>query len=392
MFRFDRCLIVLAFGGVVGCTAETGSPLSGSLEGGDDLSAFESAASAGAKADTPDPRDMYPDLFAFTAAPGDVDVLPGEFERTDTMIVGWAGQHEWEASLVNAAASYVPVSIVTTQGWVREIRRMLNDRGMDDTTIDSRVTFITENELGENVLQSVWMRDYGPLVPRTTDGGRRVIDFRYHFDRLLDDALPTRLANHWRLPISRPQLVLEGGNVQSNGSGVCVVTDRAVSANRWAYSADETYVKDTLRDYLGCTTTVIVPRLEREGTGHVDMFVHIVSRDRAIVGEYLDTEDAANKVVTDDAARRLENEGGFTVTRIPMPRNDDGIFRSYTNALAVNDGVLVPVYSDATDHEREALDVFGNAYPERTVVPLDAAGIIQRGGAIHCTTMSLGAR
>ena len=130
-----------------------------------------------------------------------------------------------------------------------------------------------------------------------------------------------------------------------------------------------------------------------EGTGHVDMYVHIVGPARAIVGEYTEDQDAANKQATDTGAQMLE-EAGYTVTRVPMPDNDNHYtFRSYTNALAVEDVVLVPVYDEDQTGEAEALEAFEEAYAadgrEWEMVPMDSDAVIRYAGAIHCITMTV---
>ena len=72
-----------------------------------------------------------------------------------------------------------------------------------------------------------------------------------------------------------------------------------------------------------------------------------------------------------------------------MPMNTDGYYRSYTNALAINKTVLVPVYRDDMRYQDEALSIFQTAYPERNIVPIDATEVIRVGGAIHCVTQTV---
>ncbi|MCA9581958.1 MAG: agmatine deiminase family protein, partial [Myxococcales bacterium] len=62
---------------------------------------------------------------------------------------------------------------------------------------------------------------------------------------------------------------------------------------------------------------------------------------------------------------------------------------SYTNALAVNGRVLVPVYDEDTRYQNQALAVFKQAYPNHDIVPINSDGIIYWSGAIHCVTMTL---
>ncbi len=348
--------------------------------------------------------DTTRELYGYTDAPGDVWYVPGEFEPTDSMLVAWPGtyQNDWEAALVANALRYIRVRIVTPAENVEAIRATLFvEHDVSDDAL-AEIDWITEEDLGGPTPRHVWMRDFGPLVAFTAGAGRRIIDFGYDpIERPEDNALPTRLASYWDLPVSRPPFELEGGNFQSNGQGICVVSTRAVTQNQGELDDEraEEQVRTIMTDYLNCGTTLIVPRLAREGTGHIDMYVHLTGAATAIVGEYTEEQDPDNKTITDEGATILEN-AGFSVTRIPMPTpeklvDDDGIlvgevFRSYTNALAINDAVLVPVYPSDTAGEETALATFGDHYPGRVLVPLDADEIIDYGGAIHCTTMSIG--
>jgi len=61
------------------------------------------------------------------------------------------------------------------------------------------------------------------------------------------------------------------------------------------------------------------------------------------------------------------------------------VVRTYTNSLIVNDRVIVPTYGIPDDDD--ALAVYGEVFPDKTIVPLNAEDIIESGGAWHCVTM-----
>lgn len=332
------------------------------------------------KADGWDPRDDYP-IFAFTGAPTDVEVLPAEVEPAKALLVGWpgaSGLSSYFAQIIKAAASEVSTVIVyvPSQSAMNSLVSALGYAGVST----SKVKFIKLS------VDTIWMRDYGPLMVRASNAsGYRVIDLRYYYGRWNDDAVPSRLASAWQVPVSRPPLELEGGNFQSDGAGTCITTTQVLSQNGYTSSQ----VKSVLAQYLGCQSTLILPALHGEGTGHVDMYVTITGAKQAIVGQYSSSDDSYNQKLTDQGAALLK-AAGFTVHRIPMPSNYDGAYRSYTNSLAVGKRVLVPVYSDDTRYQSQALAVFKKAYPGYTIVPIDSTQIIQMAGAIHCVTMTLG--
>jgi agmatine/peptidylarginine deiminase len=346
------------------------------------LPAHRTAAEATAqlKADGWDPRDNHAS-YAYTSAPTDVSYLPAESDPAQALLIGWpsgvSGLSSYFAKLIKAAVPYVTTVVYVDSNYsYSQLSSALYQAGVDP----DEISFVQMD------LDTIWMRDYGPLLVRTTSGGYRVIDLRYYYGRWYDDVLPTQLAKAWNINVSRPPIEAEGGNIQSDGAGRCITTDQILYQN---YSYTSSDVKTIFKKYLGCQTTVILPSLYGEGTGHVDMFATITGPKEVIVGKYSTSDDPTNAKVLDKAASMLKS-AGFTVQRVPMPANWDGNFRSYTNSLAVGKVVMVPVYSDDRRYESQALSVFKNAYPYHKIVPIESSKIITWSGAIHCVTMTLG--
>ncbi len=327
-----------------------------------------------------DPRDSHPS-YTYAAAPNDGGYLPGEYEPVQALLIGWAnGASELQPMFVDLIAATAPhvttVVYVNSNYQASQIYNALDARGADPDQVSFQQLDI----------DTIWMRDYGPLLVKTATG-YRVVDPRYYYGRWADDSAPTTLAGSWGVPVSRPALDFEGGNFQSDGTGTCITTTWMLEQNQFR-NYTTTKVRQILKDHLGCDTTLILPVMQGEGTGHVDMYVTITGPKEAIVGEYATIDDPVNAQITDQGAQMLI-AAGFTVRRIPMPTNVDGAFRSYTNSLAVGNMVLVPVYADDTRYQSQALNVFSQAYPGRTIIPIDSTEIIQWAGAVHCVTMTL---
>ena len=74
-------------------------------------------------------------------------------------------------------------------------------------------------QISDIVVDTPWVRDYGPLE-LTTDGGDTVwLDAAYHHDRPADDDAPTQLGERLGRPVETLTAALEGGAVASNGAG-----------------------------------------------------------------------------------------------------------------------------------------------------------------------------
>ena len=73
-----------------------------------------------------------------------------------------------------------------------------------------------------------------------------------------------------------------------------------------------------------------------------------------------------------------------------MPPAEPPIFRTYTNALTINNALVMPTYDDYVALNDEARRIFETALPEDTVIEtVNADLVIEVGGAVHCTTMQL---
>lgn len=304
-------------------------------------------------------------------------VLPGDFEPIEKVLIGWDPSDQLEPFFAEVVAELSRNTEVTIL------------LGSDTTTSDvltaleplspdaSRIDFIFADS------DSVWVRDFGPIVVREGQG-RRAIDFTYFGDQR-DDDFPAAFATLEGLPSSRIPLRFEGGNLLSDGTGRCLTTDIVFLDNQ-QHSVPEIYRH--FETELGCKQLIVLPSMHEEDTGHVDMYAAVTGPGKVIVGRYTSEQDSVNAFRLDEAAAMLE-AADFEVTRIPMPSNRDGIVRTYTNALPVNGALLIPVYPEDAAHEAEAIRILSAAYPGRTAIPIISSEIILQAGAIHCVAMPI---
>ncbi|MGB6043225.1 MAG: agmatine deiminase family protein [Pirellulales bacterium] len=242
---------------------------------------------------------------------------------------------------------------------------------------------------------TLWARDYGPMIVDSKDRGPVVLDAGYGLGRSNDDRVPEELARLFKLPLVPVPLTIAGGNLLTNGEGFAIVTDQILAENV-AADDDEDVFFETLRRTYGFQQVVMLESLVGEATGHVDMFATLTSPNTVLVGAYTYQQDAENAAILDRNAARLgqvsTSHGPLRVVRVPMPPHDDHIWRTYTNVIYANGVVLVPIYPEL-DHRgrRRALEIFSKALPTWKVVGVDATRIIELNGALHCIAMNLGA-
>lgn len=317
--------------------------------------------------------------------------LPGEFEKQRALLVGchtliWE-EPELFVDLVAAVGARLDVvAVVRNRAEHRWALKLLAKRQVPI----ERVRFV------EIPHDTMWARDYGPLIARRGDGRPVPLDLDYSLHvRPADDALPRQFARHLKLrPVAVP-LKLDGGNLLSNGQGLCVATETLLYANLGGIRTEKA-IRQSMRKFFGATEVVLLEPLAGESTGHVDMFVTFTAADTVVVGSYDPRQDAVNAAVLDrNAARLAQVEVGgrpLRVERIPMPDNSDGVWRTFTNVVYANGALLMPSYgkTDAQAQARAAA-LYRRLLPGWKIVPIDASGVTRQGGALHCVTMNLGA-
>ncbi|MEO8494272.1 MAG: agmatine deiminase family protein [Planctomycetota bacterium] len=241
---------------------------------------------------------------------------------------------------------------------------------------------------------TMWVRDYAPLILVGPAQQTILIDAAYEeANRPADDHVPQVLAGQLKLPLLAASLKLDGGNLLSNGEGVVVATTSLIQCNvDLGWSKRE--IHERLLALTGAKQIVFVEPLAGEPTTHVDMFATFVSPNTIVVGSYGD-DDNENAALLDRNAMLLSeietSSGPLRVVRIPMPRHDDGVWRTHTNVVFANQVLLVPVYPERDDrHTERVLDTYRQLLPARHIIGIDAERISESGGALHCITMNLG--
>lgn len=248
--------------------------------------------------------------------------------------------------------------------------------------------------LVKHPLDSMWVRDYGPLFARLSDGTVRIVDAEYRGtgergDRVVDDEFPAFVGRTLGIPVLPLPLSLEGGNVLHNGDGLLVTSTRVIDQNR-ARSFTLEEMGELLHSRFGSRSWVYVRPLEGEPTGHADYFMCFVRRNHVVIGSYDPAYDAANAEILDEAARVMAGQptlmGPMMVERIPMPpRSASGAWRSFCNVLFVNGVLLMPSFSDVDPAlERKAKETFERLLPSWKVVPIHADTIAEKRGVLHC--------
>jgi len=317
--------------------------------------------------------------------------LSGEFESQEAILMAWVDEAWCRETLVKI--------VVETYRHVQVILLVENELIEEDAKAVLRAAGVTPDRVRFRRVptDTLWVRDYGPLVIDTGDGTYQCVAPRRPIDvedpRLQDAYASWALSRLLEMPVVPTPVLLEGGEILSNGQGLCLVSTSLLQKNS-QFGYPQSHVTNAIGRLFGATEIVYLEPLHDEPTGHVDWYATFTSPDTLVLGDYRGT-DPVNASLLDRHAERLAGVatagGPLRIVRIPMPpRGDPHFGGTYTNVLFANGVLLVPSYPDAPPElEREAFDVYRRLLPGWSVVGVECPGLIAREGALHCAAVNL---
>jgi agmatine deiminase len=280
---------------------------------------------------------------------------------------------------------------------------------VDDGAAERRVTDLLSDVVNNNVTlhqirtADVWIRDYGPIfIKKNHRGDGEVAATKWRFNAwgnkyeelLADDDAGMTVAKASGLRIFEPGIVLEGGSIDVNGKGSCLLTEQCLlNANRNpGLSRDD--IESFLDVYLGVTNPVwLKGGIEGDDTdGHVDDVARFTSESKAVCMVEDDPTDHNHQPLRDDLKLLKEsldqNGRNIEVVPISMPKRtiggSDRLPASYANFYVANSTVLVPTFDDRNDED--ALSTLSDLFPTRRVVGISSEALVYGFGGIHCVT------
>ena len=349
-------------------------------------------------------RKAHPQWYAITEPPPAGYRPMKEWEPMVANIITYSNYLPSDDATAQTMADIVIGSVDVGEVWVvvdsgsakADLLDRVKEGGVSDKDIEDQIVFFQmEND-------AIWMIDFGPLPMVDDDAGKMIWqDFRYYHQRVLDDAIPTRLANRVNVTSYRSPFDFEGGNFQADGEEFCYTTERVYYYTGLDYDG----VNEMFKTYYGCKETVVLKDITNDGTGHVDMFFKLGGKHVAFMGEYTTVSDATNKQRMDDnvdilsALKYADGSPGIKTYRIPMPHAgkagsesiprtfiNSTLFVSADNKTKVN---LWPMYTVDKDLEAEALDSWEEGLPGWDHIGIVSDQISLYSGAIHCVTRTV---
>jgi len=318
--------------------------------------------------------------------------LPPEWHPQDWLWIGFPHDPvEWPGFLARAQEQIADFANAVVESG-QEVRLIVRD---EVNEMRARALVSSKVKLEVRRYGDVWLRDTGPLV--LSDGGRllaRRFEFngwggKYRMDG--DQEIGAELAESAGLEVANADWILEGGALDTDGTGLVVTTEQCLLNPNRNPELSRGDIEAMLAEDLGFDRVLwLGDGLVNDHTdGHVDNLARFVAPNTLALPRATGADDP-NAAIYADARARAE-AFGVTVHEVPSPGRveTDGRIEpaSYMNFAVTSKLVAVPIYG--AEHDAEGVAAIASLFPDREVVGILADAVLAGGGSFHCASQQM---
>ena len=328
--------------------------------------------------------------------------MPAEWEPHEATWLSWP--HREGISFPDSYDSVMPTFVEMVNALRDSEKVRINVLGYDE---EEQVRFLLRDTETKHVeffhipTNEPWCRDHGPIfVKRVQQPQLAIIDWSYNawggkyppFD--LDDAVPTRIAEHLGIPVFYPKFVMEGGSIDVNGSGSLLTTTACLLNPNRNPNHSKAEIEQSLFDNLGVSNILwLGDGIEGDDTdGHIDDITRFINPVTVVTVIEEDPQDRNYERLQSnlELLRTMRNESGELLKVIPLPmpprmeRGGRRLPASYANFYIGNSVILLPVFDSPNDNH--AIATLKSCFPTRKIVPIDCRKLVWGLGTFHCLT------
>jgi agmatine deiminase len=327
--------------------------------------------------------------------------FPAEWHPHKATWLSWPHKEEsWPGKIVTVYPKYCEFIKALTEGEI--VRINVKDEQMA-AFAKQQLQLVDVDlhrvEFFEFETNDAWCRDHGPAFLINNETKQKVIvDWGYNawggkyppFD--LDDVIPTKIAQHYGLPVFHPGIVMEGGSVDFNGKGTVLTTTACLLNKNRNPHLNQQQIEEYLHNYYGTEQVLWLGDgiVGDDTDGHIDDITRFVTEDTVVTVVEKNKNDENYHILQENLQQlktmRLLNGKQLDIIELPMPdaviHEDQRLPASYANFYIGNAAVVVPTYRCKNDDK--ALEILQGCFPERKVIGIDSTDIIWGLGSFHC--------
>ena len=327
--------------------------------------------------------------------------MPAEWERHQATWLTWPhDEAHWPGKFEKVA----PI-------WARMVKELESDEDVHLNIHDESTENVAKKAMdqagviGKNVyLHRIpnnysWARDHGPIFVRDAQNQLVLSHWEYNawgnkWMHDHDDGIPSQVARLTNISELKVPMVLEGGSIDVNGSGLLLTTTSCLLNKNRNPSFSKEQIEKYLSRVLGAQKILwLGDGIEGDDTdGHVDDLTRFVNENTILTMVEKDKNDEnykalemnlnSLKTMTDQHGKPLE----IIEVQMPNPVIHEGhrLPASYANFYIGNKVILLPVFEMNSD--QTAVDTLEKLFPDRKVAAIPSRDLVWGLGAFHCVT------
>jgi agmatine deiminase len=323
--------------------------------------------------------------------------MPAEWEPHEATWLAWPhNEEDWPGRF--APIPWVYGEIVRKLSQVERVRILLQDDEVEysaRTVLEKTGVQWEAIEFYSMATDRVWARDFAPLFVTNPDGEVAAVKWRFngwakYDNHLCDEAAGTAIPELLGISAWLPGMVLEGGSVDVNGTGMALTTEECllspIQARNPELSREE--IEKALGEYLGIDSVLWLRNgiVGDDTHGHIDDLARFTSPDTVVIASEGDRSDANYELLRENW--EILKQYPVRARKLPMPAplifDGQRLPASYLNFYIANQMVLVPTFNDPND--RIALNVLSECFPDRQVIGINCVELVWGLGTLHCMT------
>jgi agmatine deiminase len=319
--------------------------------------------------------------------------MPPEWHRQDWLWIGFPHIADEWSGVIDAAQEQIGAFASAVADTGQEVRLIVRDAANEARAARLASASV---KLERGVYGDVWLRDTGPLVVADARGRRaaRLFGFNGWGGKYLmpgDTEIGADLAASAGLEASRSDWILEGGALDTDGTGLVVTTEQCLlNPNRNPHLTRADLEARLSRDLGFDRVLWLGDGLINDHTdGHVDNLARFVGPNRLALPRATGPDDPNVAIYADAAARA--RDFGVEVVEVPSPgRIMDGDFiqpASYMNFVITTEMVVVPIFG--SPHDEAGVAAIADLFPGRATIGLMADAVLAGGGGFHCSSQQM---
>lgn len=335
-----------------------------------------------------------------------ITLLPEWAPQYATLLVWPHSGTDWKPYLERVHRTYLELTEIIAAH--QKVMIVCRDTALKDT-IFSELSQNAQTQCEFYCLpyNDTWVRDFGPITVRDSNGQLILTDFNFDgwgakFASDSDNQITTRLIEQHAFPERAHQKVdwvLEGGSIDGDGQGTLLTTARCLLQHTRNHNINQREFEQMLKKYLGISRVLWLQRgylFGDDTDGHVDTLARFLDPDTICYCQCIDREDQhyveLSHMEKELEALRKPDGSSYRLVPLPLPRaiyNSENrrLPATYLNFLFINHAVILPVYQQ--DLDSVAIHTLQQACPTRRVIPLDSRVLIEQSGSIHCASMQI---